>query len=262
MAAIQSLITAACNREDSVLSTNAADVLARIGPQAINSIAVYRAISSQSNLNTNELDRVLENVGSNEEIQVLIELLKNSDWRIQRDAADFLGRIGAREGITPLTDLALDNAARAEVRAQCISSLGKFGDPKLADYLLPLLDSTFPPAVRGAAAESLGAVQARAAIDPLLKIFRTDNDPDVLKETALTLGELKARKALPELKSALFGKDADRQVQIACIEGIEKIDSSDGKKILDEGWEFFFAVDRELHRLCLNAWHRLNQRGV
>lgn len=257
---IDALIEAACSREDGNLRENAADVLKKIGPSAIRPMIVYRASSNRENLDTNAIDGILSQ--GKENVDELLKLLKDPDWKVQRDTADFLGQIGDTRAIEPLAKLASDSSA-IEVRIQCISSLGKFKGPDVATRLLPFLKDSNPSKLREAAAEALGEVGEPEATDELLDQFKREKDPALLRATAAALGALQARDALPVLEEALFRDETDRQVKMACIEAISKINGSDGKEILNKGNEFFHQKkDNELQHECLKGWLELDSKGA
>ncbi|MBI4485901.1 MAG: HEAT repeat domain-containing protein, partial [Acidobacteria bacterium] len=85
----------------------------------------------------------------------LLRLLSDPEARVRRRAALAVGRVGLREGTSPLVALGAD--PDPEVRQMTAFALGLLGDKSARDWLVAALDDP-SPVVQGSAAEALGLV--------------------------------------------------------------------------------------------------------
>jgi cyclophilin family peptidyl-prolyl cis-trans isomerase/HEAT repeat protein len=89
----------------------------------------------------------------------LIRLLADTEARTRRRAALAVGRVGLREGVTPLVGLLTD--PEPEVRRMAVFALGLIGDPSARPAVTALLTDA-DPIVQGRAAEALGNIGDRS----------------------------------------------------------------------------------------------------
>jgi HEAT repeat protein len=92
----------------------------------------------------------------------LIRLLADSEARVRRRAALAVGRVGQREGVSPLIAVLAD--PDPEVRQMAAFALGLLGDPQAREPLVAALADP-QPIVKGSAAEALGLIGDVAAAD-------------------------------------------------------------------------------------------------
>jgi HEAT repeat protein/cyclophilin family peptidyl-prolyl cis-trans isomerase len=92
----------------------------------------------------------------------LIRLLADPEARVRRRAALAVGRVGEREGVSPLIAVLAD--ADPEVRQMAAFALGLLGDLRAREPLVAALADP-QPVVKGSAAEALGLIGDVAAAD-------------------------------------------------------------------------------------------------
>ncbi len=119
-------------------------------------------------------------------LPTLVELIGAVDQvYLKLDAADYIGQIGSRGAMGPLTKWLRDE--RSWVRAPAARALGRLDDPDVIPTLLPVLNDE-DSRVRVEAILALGRLGARPAIEPLTAAVQ-DDDPNVREaaEAALKL---------------------------------------------------------------------------
>ncbi len=112
------------------------------------------------------------------------------------------GRLGDRRAVAPLSELALDEHAATEDRAEAARLLGKLADASACDTLFAAT-KTKNPWVSAEAAIAMGRLfDGRAA--PLLRKLVVAEDPGVRSRAAVSLGRLRDVAAVPSLIDALW----------------------------------------------------------
>jgi hypothetical protein len=136
----------------------------------------YRAIDEKVDslargLKTGDRDGKIETIWSFREMRdkravpYLIEVLKDEDKYVRRDAAIVLGQIGDKSATMPLVDLTYDK--EWEVRNAAVEALAHIGDARATDRLIQLLDSNL---VRNQWLEEGLVKIGRPAIEPLIHV--------------------------------------------------------------------------------------------
>lgn len=122
----------------------------------------------------------------NSDAALLITKLSDESWQVRQKAAESLGSMHAKQGVTPLIEALNDE--NDKVTSSAASSLGQLGDKTAVQPLIDSLNDS-SALVRTAAAKSLGALGDRRAVGPLKKILR-DDDPSVRKAVSAALSAL------------------------------------------------------------------------
>ncbi len=116
---------------------------------------------------------VLREIGSPDAVEGLIAALGDSSSLVRQSAVEALGQIGDRRAAQPLIQL-YDREEDAQVRYECLTSLGRIGDPAAADLLLRESRSSDPYARMWAVDAMCTMGDARAA-DLALSALRDPN---------------------------------------------------------------------------------------
>ncbi len=148
----------------------------------------------------------------------LIFQCKHGSAKERRAAIADLEEMGAQESVPVLLEL-LD-FPDAGVRANVAHALGQLGDENVGAALLTLLTDT-DSLVRIEAAESLGMLRYMEGIDALARTLSHDSDPLVRLHAAEAIGSLKDLRALPTLVTAL--DDPDESVRAYAADSIGRL---------------------------------------
>jgi len=161
---------------------------------------------------------VLEEEKVKDEIEIQINLLKDSDWVVRREAAITLGEMGDERCVEPLCRALRDGDW--QVREVAIDGLGQIGSPAV-ELLVKLLRDWD---VRKYAIAALGKIRDERVLDPLMLQLRNDEFKDDAVNALVELGE----PALSRLIKALKDKDENVRKQavlaLGRIKHIEAID--------------------------------------
>lgn len=155
---------------------------------------------------------VLEEEKVKDEIEIQIDLLKNSDWVVRREAAITLGEMGDERCVEPLGHALRDGDW--QVREVAIEGLGQIGSPAV-ELLIKLLRDWD---VRKYAIAALGKIRDERVLDPLMLQLRNDEFKDDALNALVELGE----PALPRLVKALKDKDENVRKQAVKALGLIK----------------------------------------
>lgn len=104
-------------------------------------------------------------------------------------------------------------------RVKAAEALGRIGDERAVQPLLPLLNDPSPD-VQWVTAQALGKLHDRRAVEPLIRALR-DSDHWVRKGAAWALGEIEDERAVPALVPLL--RDRKKAVRIAAAEALGRI---------------------------------------
>src|SRR6267143_110456 len=161
---------------------------------------------------------VLNEIGNAKSVKYLLEALKDSDWWVRSRAADALGKIGGPKVIDAVLQLVRDEDALAEIGSKravprlmemlqtpgsgkalpiVVRALGKLGDSKLVDTLLPLIGRP-EREIRIEAIQALSRVadEARAGqVREELQAQVLSPDQTISRMAALAVSELDNRIA-------------------------------------------------------------------
>jgi HEAT repeat protein len=132
---------------------------------------------------------VLEEEQVKDEIEIQIDLLKDPDWVVRREAAITLGEMGDERCVEPLGHALRDGDW--QVREVAIEGLGQIGSPAV-ELLIKLLRDWD---VRKYAIAALGKIRDERVLDPLMLQLRNDEFKDDALNALVELGE----PALPRL---------------------------------------------------------------
>src|SRR5512134_2966432 len=158
---------------------------------------------------------VLEEEKVKDEIEIQIDLLKDPDWVVRREAAITLGEMGDERCVEPLCRALRDGDW--QVREVAIEGLGQIGSPAV-ELLIKLLRDWD---VRKYAITALGKIRDERVLDPLMLQLRNDEFKDDATNALVDLGE----PALGRLIKAL--KDKDENVRKQAVLALGRIKHSD-----------------------------------
>lgn len=145
----------------------------------------------------------LEEEQVKDEIDIQIDLLKDPDWVVRREAVITLGEMGDDRCVEPLAQALRDGDW--QVREAAVDALGQVGSPAV-DALLKLLRDWD---VRKAAIAALGKIRDERVLEPLVNQLRSDEFKEDATTALVTLGE----PAVPRLILALQDKDENIRKQ-------------------------------------------------
>ena len=155
---------------------------------------------------------VLEEEKVKDEIEIQIDLLKDPDWVVRREAAITLGEMGDERCVKPLCHALRDGDW--QVREVAIEGLGQIGSPAV-ELLIKLLRDWD---VRKYAIAALGKIRDERVLDPLMLQLRNDEFKDDAVNALVELGE----PALSRLINALKDKDENVRKQAVKALGLIK----------------------------------------
>jgi HEAT repeat protein len=153
----------------------------------------------------------LEEEQVKDEIEIQIDLLKDPDWVVRREAAITLGEMGDERCVGPLCHALRDGDW--QVREVAIEGLGQIGSPAV-ELLIKLLRDWD---VRKYALAALGKIRDERVLDPLMLQLKSDEFKDDALNALVELGE----PALPRLVTAL--KDRDETVRKQAVLALGRI---------------------------------------
>jgi|CXWL01.1.fsa_nt_gi HEAT repeat protein len=153
----------------------------------------------------------LEEEQVKDEIEIQIDLLKDPDWVVRREAAITLGEMGDERCVEPLGRALRDGDW--QVREVAIEGLGLIGSPAV-ELLIKLLRDWD---VRKYAIAALGKIRDERVLDPLMLQLRNDEFKDDALNALVELGE----PALSRLVTAL--KDKDENVRKQAVLALGRI---------------------------------------
>jgi HEAT repeat protein len=156
---------------------------------------------------------VLEEEQVKDEIDIQIDLLKDPDWVVRREAAITLGEMGDERCVEPLAAALRDGDW--QVREVAIDGIGQIGSPAV-DVLLKLLRDWD---VRKSAIMALGKIRDERVLEPLMQQLRNDEFMEDATDALVNLGE----PALPGLIKAL--KDKEELVRKQAVIALGRIKS-------------------------------------
>ncbi|MDR4479480.1 MAG: HEAT repeat domain-containing protein [Nitrospira sp.] len=156
---------------------------------------------------------VLEEEQVKDEIDIQVDLLKDPDWVVRREAAITLGEMGDERCVEPLANALRDGDW--QVREVAIDGLGQIGSPSV-EVLLKLLRDWD---VRKSAILALGKIRDERVLEPLMQQLRNDEFMEDATDALVNLGE----PSLPGLIKAL--KDKEELVRKQAVIALGRIKS-------------------------------------
>ena len=173
---------------------------------------------------------VLEEEKVKDEIEIQIDLLKDSDWVVRREAAITLGEMGDERCVEPLCRALRDGDW--QVREVAIDGLGQIGSPAV-ELLIKLLRDWD---VRKYAIIALGKIRDERVLDPLMLQLRNDEFKDDAVNALVELGG----PALSRLIKALKDKDENvRRRAVLALGRIKEVEAINPliDMLADSDWE-------------------------
>jgi HEAT repeat protein len=172
---------------------------------------------------------VLEEEKPKDEIDIQIDLLKDPDWVVRREAAITLGEMGDERCAEPLCHALYDGDW--QVREVAIDALGQIGSPAV-DKLIKLLRDWD---VRKYAILALGKIRDERVLDPLMHQLRNEEFKDDATNALVELGQ----PAVPRLIEALKDKDDNvRKQAVLALGRIKQTEAIDPliAMLADKDW--------------------------
>src|ERR1043165_2659740 len=139
----------------------------------------------------------LEEEKGKDEIDIQIDLLKDPDWVVRREAAITLGEMGDERCVEPLCKALYDGDW--QVREGAVPGPGQIGSPAVEMLIKMVRDWD----VRKYVIMALGKIRDERVLDPLMVQLRSDEFKDDATNALVELGE----PALERLVKALKDKD-------------------------------------------------------
>ncbi|HMU55263.1 MAG TPA: HEAT repeat domain-containing protein [Nitrospira sp.] len=172
---------------------------------------------------------LLEEEKPKDEIDIQIDLLKDPDWVVRREAAITLGEMADERCVEPLCQALRDGDW--QVREVAVDGLGQIGSPAV-EMLLKLLRDWD---VRKYAIAALGKIRDERVLDPLMLQLRNDEFKDDATNALVELGA----PALSRLVTAL--KDKDELVRKQAVLALGRIKHTDAidpliEMLADKDW--------------------------
>lgn len=220
-------------------------------------------------------DEILEEERVKDEIEIQIDLLKDPDWAVRREAAITLGEMGDERCVEPLVRALRDGDW--QVREVAIEAMGMVGSPAV-DSLIRLLRDWD---VRKYAIRSLGKIKDERVLDPLISQLRNDEfnedatealvelgspaieklvaalkdkDENTRKQAVIALGRIKDTSALDPLIEML--KDTDWFTRLTAAAALEKIGDERGRQAIKPLLQDPDIVVRMRVERILAAWKK------
>jgi HEAT repeat protein len=167
-------------------------------------------------------DVVLEEERVKDEIEIQIDLLKDPDWAVRREAVITLGEMGDERCVEPLARSLRDGDW--QVREAAVEALAMVGSPAVDPLLKQLRDWD----IRKYAIRALGKIKDERVLDPLLAQLRSDEFKEDATEALVELGQ----PAVEKLVAAL--KDKDENVRKQAVIALGRIKDSGAVEALIE----------------------------
>ena len=154
---------------------------------------------------------MLEEEKVKDEIDIQIDLLKDPDWVVRREAAITLGEMGDERCVEPLCKALYDGDW--QVREVAVDALGQIVSPAVEMLTKMVRDWD----VRKYVIMALGKIRDERVLDPLMLQLRSDEFKDDATNALVELGE----PALERLIKAL--KDKDEMVRKQAVLALGRI---------------------------------------
>lgn len=186
-----------------------------------------------------------------DEIEIQIDLLKDPDWAVRREAVITLGEMGDERCVDPLVRALRDGDW--QVREVAIEALGEVGSPAVEPLLKQIRDWD----IRKYVIRSLGRIRDERVLEPLVNQLRSDEfgldatealidlgqpaverlvaalkdkDESIRKQAVIALGRIKDASAIDPLIEML--KDKDWFTRLTAAAALEKIGDERGREAI------------------------------
>lgn len=144
-----------------------------------------------------------------QDVEVLIAMLRMRDANMREHAAEALGHLGDPRAVVALMDVVRSDAD-ASVREHAAESLGHLGDADAVAALTDVVRNDTNASVREHAAEALGYLGDSRARAALVTVVGVDRDDGVREHAVVALGRLKDPAAYEFLLETMHGRDVER----------------------------------------------------
>jgi len=158
----------------------------------------------------------LGDIGDTRSVKPLIEVLRDEDGKVRKEATmalekirapfikalkdgDVFIRMNMAESIVKIGELAVEPLIQAlkdenvNVQIKAVESLGKIGDKRAVGPLISLLENKD---IGGEAAKALGKIGDKRAVEPLIQALRHGRFPEMAAEALGEIGDLRAAEAV------------------------------------------------------------------
>jgi HEAT repeat protein len=172
---------------------------------------------------------VLEDEGIKDEIEIQIDLLKDPDWAVRREAVITMGEMGDERCVEPLVRALQDGDW--QVREVAIEALGMVGSPAVEPCMKLLRSWDY----RKYAIRALGKIKDERVLDPLISQLRSDEFGEDATDALVDLGP----PAVEKLVAALSDKDENiRKQAVIALGRIKEPSAIDPliEKLGDKDW--------------------------
>ncbi len=174
-------------------------------------------------------DVVLEEERVKDEIEIQIDLLKDPDWVVRREAVITLGEMGDERCVEPLVRALRDGDW--QVREVAVEALGMVGSPAVDAVVKQLRNWE----VRKCAIRALGKMKDERVLEPLIAQLRSDEFSQDATEALVELG----KPAVPQLVAAL--KDKDENIRKQAVIALGRLQDQDAidpliEMLKDKDW--------------------------
>ena len=173
-------------------------------------------------------ETVLEEEQVKDEIDIQIDLLKDLDWVVRREAVITLGEMGDERCVAPVLQGLRDGDW--QVREVSIEACGNIGPPAVEGLLRFLRHWDF----RKDAIRALGKIKDERVLDPLIALLRNDEFHEDAREALVEVGQPAVEKLLEALEDKddmartqaiiALGRTQDSSALDALIERLEEKD--------------------------------------
>jgi HEAT repeat protein len=160
-----------------------------------------------------ERERQVADLAQTSDVKQLIRTLADRNYHTQGLASDALDLLGVDRTVEPLIDVLEDDTETEEVRTAAARQLGRLGDRRAVERLIPHLHHD-SPGVRQRAALVLGRLGDLRAMEPLTAALADATD-GVRAAAADSLGKLGDRRGVEPLIAALGDGSADVRKEAA-----------------------------------------------
>lgn len=156
-------------------------------------------------------ETILDEEKVKDEIDIQIDLLKDSDWTVRREAVVTLGEMGDERCVVPLVNALRDGDW--QVRDAAVEALAQVGSLAV-EYLIKMLRDWD---IRKTAIRCLGKIKDERVLDPLMQQLHSDEFKDDATEALVELGSPAVERLVPALK------DRDEMVRKQAILALGRI---------------------------------------
>jgi len=168
---------------------------------------IIKALEDEDSMIRTNAAEVLGEIGTKETVPVFVKALEDKSWQVRTNAAEALGEIGpeAKEAVPALIEALRDEVHY--VRLAAAEALSEIGSEEVVPALIEALEGDDSAIWRGAA-EALGKIGTKEAVSALIRALE-DEVHYVRSYAAKALGEIgsEAKEAVPALIEALEDED-------------------------------------------------------